>query len=353
MQQLESGILVPAANRIVIRPRVAPRPRLGAGMGGWIEWRLVDRRGRAIRGGEQHNLFLNQGLDHVATFSLGITHTNFFQKAAVGTDSTTPDPTDVALGNQVGITTTTIGGSGDWSRTGDGVYVFTVTYEFDFNEANGNLTEWAIISSSDTPIARELFRDGLGDPTTVTKTSNEKLRITYNFQLSLSPVVLTPGSFTLTGIGLINGDYMWRGGVAAPGNYSQRDLYAFAGIAADRQTSTSGLLNADNVVDSGVYADANGPGMARLGSSQTERPTTQTPSTYVAGTYTRSATGFWGTAQAQYTVATLGVQGQTNNSTEARTGFVFVIDEGDRFTKDDEHTLTINDLCTVTWGRDE
>lgn len=349
MTQRKSGLVTPGP---LIRPRIAPGPRIGAGVGGWLEWQLIDRRGRAVKGGQQHNLYLDQGLDHLALTTFGVHLTHYFARLSVGTSSVEPDPTDTALGAELATTTTRIG-SPDWTRVSDGVYEITVTFEFDYGDANGVLTEWGVraFDSPNPLLTRELFRDG-GTPVSITKTSDYKLRGAYTFRLELTPTVLTPASFTISGIGLISGNYTFRGGAGDPSSsYSLRDLYAFGGLAADLQSTTYGLLNANSGVDSGVYADVAGVGMSRTGSSQSQRPTTQTASAYVAGSFTRSASGLWGTDKANGEIATLAVQGQNGTTTQARTGFVFIIDEADRFTKDNEHTLTINDLCTVTWGR--
>lgn len=334
-----------------VRDRRAPNARVGAGLNGWLEWQLLDRCGRAVRGGQQHNLFLNQGLNNMANLSIA-NGAGSFQWAVVGTDSTAPDVTDVALGAEVGETQTKTS-SWAWTRTGNGVYEGSCTYEFDFDEANGNLTEWGVgrgTSGGMTALyVRELFRDGVGDPTTVTKTSDYKLRLTYTLEITLTPVALTPASFTIDGIGVINGDYMWRGGPAAEETtYSQRDLVTFGGLASGATSFGGGGLLVSSTVDSGVYDDTNGPSSNNNG---TPMPTTQTPSTFVAGTWERKHTATWGTAKGNVTIATIAAMGQQQTATNRRCGFVFIIDEGDRFTKDDLHTLTLTDAVTVTWGR--
>src|SRR5690606_24396453 len=50
-----------------IRERRPPPARVGASLKGWLEWRLVNRQGREVAGGEGPNLITDQGLDQVAT----------------------------------------------------------------------------------------------------------------------------------------------------------------------------------------------------------------------------------------------------------------------------------------------
>lgn len=335
-----------------IRDRRAPPARIGGGLEGWMEWQLVDRSGRAVRGGQQHNLFLDQGLNNIADVSIA-NGAGSFQWAVVGTGSVEPDVADVSLGNQVGTTQTKVA-TWAWTRTGNGVYEGSCTYEFDFEDANGNLTEWGVGRGSSGEMTalyvRELFRDGEGDPTTVTKTSDYKLRLTYTLELTLTPTVLTPASFTIDGIGVINGDYMWRGGGASDNTaYHRRDLETFGGLANGNGTGRFGGLFVSSTVDSGVYDDVTAPGSS--GSDASAR-TTQTPSTFVAGQWQRKHTAVWGTAKGNGTIATIGATGDQRSQTSTpRAGFVFIVDEGDRFTKDDLHTLTLTDAVTVTWGR--
>lgn len=336
--------------RLVIRDRLRPKARVGGGLDGWMEWQLIDRRGRAVRGGQQHNLFLDQGLNNIA--DLSIASGNSFQWAVVGTGSVEPDVADVSLGNQVGETQTKVA-AWAWTRTAAGVYEGSCTYEFDFADANGNLTEWGVGRGTSVGMTalyvRELFRDGEGDPTTVTKTSDYKLRLTYTLEITLTPVVLTPASFTIDGIGVINGDYMWRGGPASQGTtYAQRDLVTFGSLASGATTFAGGGLLVSSTVDSGVYDDTNGP---QSNDNGTPMPTTQNPSTFVSGQWERKHTATWGTAKGNGTIATIAAMGQQGTPTNRRCGFVFIIDEGDRFTKDDLHTLTLTDAVTVTWGR--
>lgn len=78
-------------------------------------------------------------------------------------------------------------------------------------EVNGNLTEFGVFSASTggTMFARQLFRDALGNPTTVSKTSADQLRLTYEVR------AYPPASAAdVVGVSNISGvNYDWQSNV--------------------------------------------------------------------------------------------------------------------------------------------
>ena len=336
MPSLDRRIITPAEAiaRATIRPRSAPPARPHATLGGWVHWGLIDRQGREVQGGDQDNLVLDGFLDWISEnlFS-GLTWSNFL---AVGTGSSEPDVTDTALDSELARTSTLI--TNTRTRPANGVYEFVREREFDFAEANGNLTEWgwADGSSSDM-LVRELFRDELGDPVTVTKTSDFKLRVKYTFTLTLTPTDFPAGSFVMDGIGTLNGTYGWIG---ATQNVAA-DLGLFSIIA---QGSGLGGIGASSAT-SWVYTSNRTLSGGDLGSS--------TPAgDYTAGTHTRDGFGVtFSTSQGNLDPVAAFVARQGGASTIQRVGYVFLVDSADRFTKDDLHIMSVEHLTTVSWGR--
>jgi len=354
------GLFGPDGRRLPrIAERRAPTPRQHVGLDGWVAWSLVDRRGREVAAGEQHNLILNTFLDLIGTAAnsggaytstsdsqLGLNVTA--SHAAVGTGSTAPAVTDTALVAEIGRTSTKL--SSTVTRPSAGVYEFVVEYEFDFAVGNGNLTEFAIANaSSGGVIVRELFRDELGDPITITKTSDFKLRIKYTHTVTLTPTTLTAASLTIDGIGTLNGDVMWYGGASTD---DAMDMFCFSrlarGAVATSQTSGRNVFGVLNNRDDSTYT-ASPVYVSTGGGTYAD---TISASTYTGGTYTRKvASATWSTARSQLSnLRHIGI-GKTAPSAGQGIGFSFRADDGDRFTKDDLHLLTITDLVTVSWDR--
>ncbi|MFU8868662.1 hypothetical protein [Natronococcus sp.] len=333
-----------AIARANIRPRSAPAFRPRVGIEGWLRWGLVDRSGREVRGGEQHNLILDTLLDGIAATGFSENLVGF---AAVGTGSVEPDVTDVALGTELARTSTSI--SSSTTDGGNGLISFMVEREFDFGVANGNLTEWGMAPASTGAIyVRELFRDELGDPVTITKTSDFKLRIKYTITFDFQPATTAgSGSFVLDGIGTINHQYRW--------------------------TNTTGLISGANVLAQGTVATTSlpvtavGPERCYAQSSTTFPAYTSrwtgttilgstnglaTNGGYVAGTHTRTVTQLvWGTSIGNGTWTGFGLFARGGTPTTAYGSLAFFFDVADRFTKDDLHVLTLTNPMGISWGR--
>lgn len=361
--------------RVRVRERRPPPARVGATMKGWLEWRLIDRRGREVRGGEGPNLILDQGLDEIASTqlltqegSVGAPATYFplIRYAAVGTDSTAPDPSQTGLGTEVARTDATFQAE-TITRPSPGVYQFTRFIEFDYSVANGNLTEWGFSSSASAGsnlFNRALFTDSEGNPDTVTKTSAEKLRLTYTLEVSLTPASMTSGSFNLDGVGTVNGDYMLVGG-PAPSGISDRgkgsDLLVFSALAR----GTLNVASAGFVSRPTGSATVDGTDRSAFTYTSTVTPTDGTTNdvvdeprdAYTPGAFTREGGAWaWDTAVGNLDpVRAVFLNGAANvgaggAALTMRVGYVFAIDGGDAFEKDNEHRLVIG-VPTVTWGR--
>lgn len=317
------------------RDRLAPTPNVGAGLEGWVSWGLIDRKAREVQGGEQHNLILNGFLERIATGSVGLDAIEtFLSHFAVGTGSTAPAVTDTALVSELARTTTQTQLS--QLEGADGVWTLTLEREFGFAQGNGNLTEFGFSYGASSPmLVRELFRDSGGNPITVTKTSDYKLRIRYVLTVTLLPVTETSASFTITGIGAIGGTISWHGrGPTLP----QTNLTLFGAVA---RGSGGARCTLSAQAPSG-YAGA-------LTFTGTDGGVFSMPG-YVPGSHTRSSgPAAFGTSEGNVVnIASINV---STTAYSYRGAWAFIIDPNDRFTKDSLHTLTLNDILTVSWGR--
>src|SRR5690606_38305175 len=90
---------------------------------------------------------------------------------------------DTAVGSQLGNRINRTGGISDTLVSGPDFdyWEFIRVREFEENEVNGNLTEVGLFSASSDGVmyTRQLFLDSEGSPTTIVKTTDDRLRITY------------------------------------------------------------------------------------------------------------------------------------------------------------------------------
>ncbi len=145
------------------------------------------RTGIVTARGEFDNLITDAGLNALGATTYVLTLVGYM---AVGTGSNPPAVTDIQLQNEIGRTSSN-GGFGDasnfdattdparpfhWYRK---VFLFTET------QANGNLTELGTFNASGggTLWNRQLFRDASGNPTVITKTADEQLKLFYEWRV--------------------------------------------------------------------------------------------------------------------------------------------------------------------------
>jgi len=132
------------------------------------------------------NLITDVGLDALAG---GAGISNLINYLAVGTGSSEPSYTDTTLNAEVARTNYNGGFDDSNEMVGSGNLVEywrrIRTRVFTEAQANANLAELGFFSSSSggTMWNRQLFRDELGQPTTITKTSEDQLRVTYEYRV--------------------------------------------------------------------------------------------------------------------------------------------------------------------------
>jgi hypothetical protein len=148
------------------------------------------------------NLITNTGLDLLATsnFYLGY--------CCVGSDNTTPEVTDSALGGLITADATVI--SREWgTESASPYYCWTRwTYRFGEGVAAGNLSEVGVsdLETSTALLSRALVLDTGGNPTTITMLSDEFLDVTYEIRFYPK---LTDSAGSVVFTGSIGGSYSW------------------------------------------------------------------------------------------------------------------------------------------------
>lgn len=337
--------------------RRPPKPLVSAGIEGWLEWELIDRAGRTARGGQQHNLLLNQGLDLMTerdVWNTVNTH-SFVSHAVVGTGSVEPDVTDTAMANELARTSSMVGNPLK-ERLAERHYRMTTVFQFDYGAANGNLTEWGMATASTGNLAvRELIRDTMGNPIVLTKTNEYLLRLTYVMEFTLTPASQAV-SFVVTGVNgdaPLTGTAAWRGADDAQTTLGFADIRAFSQLLRGQVGPRyDGNVMADDL-GMGAYEDP--ITVATTNASITPKRGTASFTPFTPGVWERAVNGVWGPADSVGTIRRIVLigAGQDASGIQARAlpGFTTELDVPSRFVKDNEHRLTINDVLRVTWGR--
>lgn len=225
------------------------------------------------------NLVVDTGLDGIGNGDNVLAMTNW---VGVGTGNTAPANNQTTLVSQVGtrISRTTTGDGTNGSGPAFAYWFYQRVYLFLEAEGNGNLTEVGVFKGQSTgPMwSRQLFKDGAGNPTVVTKTNTDQLKITYEWRIYI------PTGADPTGVVLISGtNYTWT---------SRPQFTQNAGAWGHL-----GLL--DNTNWSGPFAQAVNGGVLAAVSGRIASPggyvanDTNVLDVYTAGNFYRDVTHKW------------------------------------------------------------
>jgi len=167
--------------------RTLPRRHLTFGIEGVVKSvELVDVKTGIVerRIDTFKNIITDAGLDAIGN---GTQIGSLVNYLAVGTGSTTPAVSQTTLDTQLGARYNANGGFADVvsSEASYAYWELERTRVIPTTDGNGNLTELALFSAatSGTMWMRQLFRDEVGDPTTIVKQSTQQLRVTYAWRI--------------------------------------------------------------------------------------------------------------------------------------------------------------------------
>ncbi len=285
----------------------------------------------------------------------------------MGTGSTAPDPSQTQLANEIGTSTsprrTNRIPSGESSEVEalatPGEYIIRRVLEFSEAQVGGlNLTEWGFspVSARNGPLmTRELFRDGSGNPIVLTLAADQRLRLIYRYKVTVSPTSpqdvsvniggdgpgIRTAKFLLTGIFPSNpADYF---GVAVPSGQRRGDL-----IVADV------LANATRI--NGIGTVGLRTGSAPLTYIHSVSQLSTTPPNKVLSfdpPVGRSRKAFIVSQTSEHLITIKSVILNSNIGTDLASFTApcgnLVFDDGQEFTKDNQHRLFIG-YWQITWG---
>ncbi len=309
-------------------------------IGGIFKVELIEAAtGRVKQYLEFPNLITDAGLD--AIVGTVDDQNALFDFLGVGTDSTVPTVSDTTLGSEVDRTDSSEGfdteetvgyvtGSDDF----DGPYHFKrFVRVFVEADGNGNLTElaWFRDAAGSTMVVRSLFKDGGGTPVTVTKTSADQLKVTYEMRLyppiGETPEQLRTGGFSLVDSGTVilgTTTHSWTssalntdsinswGHIIAGGQGALRStLSAFNGTAVPSGTDLINVTGSQSDFSAGPVLNS---------SFDTDA--------YVAGTFERTGVSTWEPAAANFGPGGIaGFTMQVTNAAGTEQQFQMVVSE--------------------------
>lgn len=344
---LPKKILVPARS-LIIRELTPPPPMIHVRQEPHeMFWQILDRHGRVVREADSpiHNLVLNQGRDTLVA-QYGFTPQSRY--AVVGQASGVPQPTDTGMTVERARTDFVPNGESDTvTRVSPGVYNVRRVRQFTAAQVgNQNLTHWGF-SGSATPgnnlMCLEQFKDGSGNPITLTPDADQQLRLIYISRITVGPVVATPGSINIVNIGNRTGQFVALGdGSIFLGNFTQSDIGMLDRIASGGTLGGSG--NADGW---GFWLRSNAFTVAyntNTGEQNTGSLKTPTIAAYTPGSKQRLINELIFTAnEANFTIRAMGFAWQSGANRAYAFGFVF--NSGQEFTK-----TNLNELRLTGWG---
>lgn len=337
-----NGLWVPEAPNIIRGGRTREfeiaSPRIG--VSGYYKAELI-RGGKVIGTWEGENLITNAGLDAIVPFS-GTSVLSMLSHMAVGTNSTAPANTDTALGAEISPSssnrTNANGSIADVTGAGaSNAYLYLRRVRlFTETQGNGNLTElgWFTASTGGTMFSRMLFKDGGGTPTTITKTSSDQLRVTYEYRIYPPADIVS----TVT-ISAVSYDYRMRA-VTLITNGGWPVVNTGTGAMGGNITEATCGAQESNTAPSAttdVSPGYNGTNTAR---------TSFTAASYTNGTFLRDATIVWDPGIANFAtgIGAILLSLSSNGRAAFWLGFTTT-----KLPKDNTKRLTLN--VRYTWGR--
>jgi len=381
---MEQRIVIP---RMVVRPILPPPLKIGARIRPqWLEWqvgRYLEKlsfgpggKGKADiwlpeREGEQHNLILTQFYDSLIP-QYGFIGSSQF--AAVGTGSTAPDPSQTQLANEIGTSTNPrrtnsvpTGESNEIEALATpGEYNIRRVFEFTEAQVGGlNLTEWGFgpTNARNGPLmTRELFRDGSGNPVVLTLDTDQRLRLIYQYKVTVSPT--SPQNVFVNiggdGPGIRTARFLLTGMLTTFNTDNSSSLVNYFGIPLSVSQRRGDLIVADALARGGFSGGVGSVGFSSGAAPLTyihnqQRFTTNNPNkglTYdSASGRSRRASVLLQTTEHAITIKSVVLNGNLlrsdNTVTSPTVNLVF--DSGQEFAKDNLHKLLIA-YWQITWG---
>ncbi len=348
------------------------------GLSGKVGWEIINSDGSThlSSNGMYKNLILNNGLDKLgatggANQGEGLSIANVFEYCAVGISNATPDVLQNGfMSTEVARTNNYLISAGGCGTNYPNAYTMVLyrTFDFPVGTFNGDLLAEVGFSNSGTKadnlFSRTLFKNGLGNPTTITVSNTQILRVKYELTVTFdTDTSWKAGSFNITGIGTVGYQkrfqsltcrYHTPGGsfnlpifttISSNGATTYIDIIGMSGDCGLLAYSTSLYSNISQLPSVGTYL--NNVGGESVYYPNAPFGTKVTTSTFTSLNWQADYTFKYDVSLANYDISCFvftyngGVRGVQAG------GWIFYLDTP--ITKDSLHELTVT--VRVTWGR--
>jgi hypothetical protein len=314
--------------------------------------------------GEQHNLILNYFYDTIIP-DYGFIAAS--QYAVIGRGSTEPDPSQVMLANELARVNTLPPGESNQIQPlpTPGEYIIRRVVEFSFSGSGSvNLTEWGFTPGplSTGLMTRELFRDNSGNPVVLTVTTDQKLRLIYQYKVTVSPTSAQDVSVNIggDGPGIRTAKFLLTGRFSTADTSPNTVNYANIMLNSSTEPERRGDLLVADAMARGNFLN----GLGRVGLFTAATPLTyihstsrQVPNFRKTPTYdspvgrSRKMSLLLDSNEAVMTIKSVSINGNAYTGIDSyfcpTANLVF--DDGQEFAKDGLHKLLIA-YWQVTWG---
>lgn len=287
------------------------------------------------------NVITDIGLERIGAGATDNSNDCLFY-ARIGTGTTTPQTTDVALDTQVAASGTRGGSSGAGEGSPNYSYLQTCYYTFAQGAVVGNMAEigvgWATTGA--TLFSRARIVDGSGNPTTITLLSIDQLTVYYRLRWYPPLTTSTSGILTLSGV-----DYPYSARSAQIANFISGAGSGSGGIPSPGTTGGS-MFVADTILcySGQTLGATTGEPTGYDGAAGLSYPTGMTRAAYSAASHERTTTFTFGTGNGNVSG---GIGGFVIRFVPyMQFQFVFT---GSKIPKDNTKTMSLS--ATISWAR--
>lgn len=308
-------------------------PKVGIS-GKVLQWEVINADGSIDQScyRPSDNVITDVGLEQLATLIYDYSPSYYF---CIGTGTATPSATDTTLTAETYRSTCAYATYDSFTKSvvnSDPYYIYiqrgVQTILGSLNGTYGEIGFSPIATSNANVFSKHRLKDENGDPTTITVSSAQQLRLKYVLIFCFSPSTVTTGTINISGIGDINYEAKWQ-------DTPQNSACLFT-LFTNYNIQYSGITFRNNISEITLY-DIGTP-LNLTGTAQTSKTTS-----YVSNSHNRLFTCTWSVDVANVTWYGVTLGNATYGDPH------FVVKFATPITKVNTHMMSFT--IKVSWGR--